>query len=49
LKRRSENRYSSLRVSISALADSVFFNNLEEVKKVTHATVGTGKLVVTDA
>ena len=48
LKRRRENRYSSLRILISALADSMFFNNLEEVKKVTHANVGTGQPVVAD-
>ena len=50
-KRRSKNQYSSLEALVSAFADrkKQFFKNLEEVKKVIHADVDTGKPVEANA
>jgi hypothetical protein len=51
LKRSSENRYSSLKASVSAFADrkKQFFNNLEEVKKVIHAEAVMEKSIAVEA
>jgi hypothetical protein len=51
LEARSENRYSSLVALVSAFADrkKQFFKNLEEVKKVIHANVDTGRPVCANA